>query len=424
MTTTSTPRRAPATRRAAVPRGALTRAAVRIEAATPPTRDRAIDGLRALAILGVVVGHWLVMALVPAPDGALQVTSPLLHLPGLAPASWVLQMLGLFFLVGGHSSASSLDRARARGHGYGAWLRGRVVRLLRPVVAATALLGAALPLLALAGVPAGTLRTTAVLVAQPLWFVAIYALVTALTGPAVALVRRLGAAAALPGVLTVAAIDLARYGPWADAVPGWVGLLSVLPGWSFAYLLGIAWAHGRIGRRGAAVLAAGGAALGLLLVLRLGYPASMVGVPGAGRVNSHPPSLLVPALAALQSGVAILLRDRITALLARPRWWAAVALLNLSAMTIFCWHQVSLVALSGITLALAPAGLPGLHDAPDSMGWVLHRLAWLPLDAAVLAGMVAVTRRFEGPWTRVPPAARVAAGLLAAGFGAYAVAAG
>jgi hypothetical protein len=420
MTTTITRRPAPGPHRVA--RGSLTRAAARIDAATPQTRDRAIDGLRALAILGVVVGHWLVMALVPGGDGALGVTSPLLHLPGLAPASWVLQMLGLFFLVGGHSSASSLDRARARGQGDGAWVRGRVVRLLRPVVAATAVLGAALPLLAVAGVPAGTLHTTAVLVAQPLWFVAIYALVTALTGPAVALVRRLGAAAALPGAVVVAAVDLARYGPWADAVPGWVGLVSVLPAWSFAYLLGIAWAHGRIGRRGAALLAAGGGALGLLLVLRLGYPASMVGVPGAGRVNSHPPSLLVPALAALQSGVAILLRDRIAALLARPRWWAAVALLNLSAMTIFCWHQVSLMALSGVTLAVAPAGLPGLHDAPDSLAWVLYRLAWLPLHAAVLAGMVALTRRFEGPWTRVPTAARVAAGLLAAGYGVYAIA--
>jgi hypothetical protein len=404
------------------PIGAWRAAAARIDTATPATRDRAIDGIRALAILGVVVGHWLVMALTTGGDGALGVTSPLLHLPGLAPASWALQMLGLFFLVGGYSSARSLARARGRGEGYGSWLRGRLLRLGRPVIGATAALGAALPVLALIGVPEGTLATTAVLAVQPLWFVAIYAVVTALTAAAVALERRLGAAAALAALLAVALVDLARYGPWQEAMPGWLGLVNLLPGWSFAYLLGVAWAGGRIGRRGAALLAAGGGALALLLVLRLGYPVSMVGVPGAGRVNSHPPSLLVPALAALQSGVAILLRDRIAALLGRPRWWAAVALMNLAAMTLFCWHQVALMALSTAALQVAPGGLPGLHDSPASLGWLVHRIAWFPAYAAVLCGFAALARRLEAPWTGVPVPVRIVAGVLAAGFGGYAIA--
>ncbi|HEX8862053.1 MAG TPA: acyltransferase [Actinomycetes bacterium] len=372
--------------------GALAR---RLEAVTPPGRERAIDGLRALAIAGVVVGHFLVMALIVGRDGALHGTSPLEHLPAFAPLSWALQLLGLFFLVGGYSGARSLERARARGVRYGAWLRGRLVRLARPVAAAVVALSAALLLLGLAGVPGGTLRTAAVMEVQPLWFIAVYLLVTALTPGWLALDRRLGAWAAAPGVLLVAVVDLLRYGPWHHVMPGWLGLVNVLPGWSFAYLLGIAWAHGRIGRRGSLLLAAGGGALGLLLVLRFGYPASMVGVPGAARVNSHPPSLLVPALAALQSGLAIRLRDRIEALLRRPRLWAAVALANLGAMTIFCWHQIALVTLTGATLLLAPGGLPGLHDAPDGPGWVLHRLAWFPAHLAVLSGFVVLARRFE-----------------------------
>ena len=36
----------------------------RIDAATPPQRDRAVDALRALAIAGVIGGHWLVTSLV------------------------------------------------------------------------------------------------------------------------------------------------------------------------------------------------------------------------------------------------------------------------------------------------------------------------------------------------------------------------
>jgi hypothetical protein len=393
----------------------------RIEAATPPTRDRAVDGLRALAILGVVVGHWLVMALTVDGHGALGVTSPLIHLPALAPASWVLQMLGLFFLVGGYSGATGLERAYAKGQSYRSWLRDRLLRLARPVAAATAVLGAALPVLGLAGVPVGTLRTTAVLVVQPMWFVGIYAVVTALTPVALAMDRRLRAFAALPPLVAVAAVDLLRYGPWHDAMPGWLGLVNLIPGWSFAYLLGVAWAHGRIGRRGAALLAAGGLALGLLLVLRLGYPVSMVGVPGDPRANSHPPSLLVLALAAAQSGLAILLRDRLARALSRPRLWAGVALLNLSAMTIFCWHQVALMSVSGGALAVAPAGVPGLHDTPSGPGWLLCRIVWFPVYAAVLAGLVALARRAEGPWRGLPRPVTAVVLALAAGFGLYTV---
>jgi hypothetical protein len=378
----------------------------RIDAATPASRDRAIDGLRALAIGGVVVGHWLVMALTISPDGALRVTSPLTRLPGLAPLSWVLQMLGLFFLVGGYSSSVSYARARS----YRSWLRERLLRLARPVVAAAAILAAALAILAVAGVPAGTLRTTAVLVVQPMWFIGIYAVITALTPVALAIDRRLGILAPLVPLAIVATVDLLRYGPWHDAMPSWLGLVNLLPGWSFAYLLGIGWAGGRIARRQAVVLAAGGLALALSLVLLFEYPISMVGVPGDGRANSHPPSLLVLALAAFQCGLAILLHDRLARLLRRPRLWAPVALVNLSAMTIFCWHQIALMLVSGIALGLAPGGLPGLHDPPANLGWLLHRLEWFWLYATVLGLCVSVARRFEAPWrrTRRPTRPRVA----------------
>ncbi len=61
----------------------LRHAAARLEAATPASRDRAVDALRAFAVLGVVLGHWLVTALVA--DGAsLHTVSPLHHMPFLA----------------------------------------------------------------------------------------------------------------------------------------------------------------------------------------------------------------------------------------------------------------------------------------------------------------------------------------------------
>jgi hypothetical protein len=123
----------------------------------------------------------------------------------------------------------------------------------------------------------------------------------------------------------------------------------------------------------------------------------MVGVPGAARTNSHPPSLLVLALAALQIGAALLLHERLGRALRRPLLWLPVVVVNLSAMTIFCWHQTAMFTAGALAARLGGA-LPGLTTAPDSPGWVLARLAWLPLFALVLTAIARRTRRFDGPW--------------------------
>ncbi|MEQ7006958.1 acyltransferase [Actinopolymorpha sp. B17G11] len=392
----------------------------RIDAATPPERDRAIDGLRALATLGVIVGHWLVGALVVQPDGALQISSPLQTLGWLGPASWMLQMLGLFFLVGGYSAVASQARAQSRGESYRDWVLRRFVRLGRPVVAAISVSAACLLVLGAVGVPTGTLRTWVVLLVQPFWFVLVYAALTALTRYAVAADRRLGAWAALPLFAIVAAGDLLRYGPWQDAVPSWVGLVNLLPGWLFAYQLGVSWARGRLVRRGWWLLLGGGTVAFAVLVLAFDYPLSMVGVPGAERTNSHPPSLLVPALAAIQSGAAIALHRRLNRLLRAPGLWAGVAVVNLAAMTIFCWHQVPMVLVS---MGGAVSGeVPGLTAAPEDLGWVLARLAWIPVMAVLLAGIALLTRRFEGPWDGLARGYRLLAAILAVVFAGFAVA--
>ncbi|MFD7106683.1 acyltransferase family protein [Streptomyces celluloflavus] len=386
---------------------------------TPVQRDRAIDGLRALALLAVPTGHWLIGGFVRDPDTSLHNASPLSTFAPLAPITWVLQMLGIFFLVGGYASVQSFRRAAERGEPTGHWVRGRLARLLRPAVGVTAVWALLAPLLYVAGVPETTIHTAATLVVQPLWFVCVYAVVTVLTPYCMAANRRLGAWAAAPLVATIAIVDFLRYGPFADSIPYWVGLISLFPGWMFAYQLGVSWGEKRLGRRGAWLLLLGGAALFAVLLVVFHYPASMVGVPGQDRTNSHPPSLLVIALAAAQSGAAILLRDRIAALLQRPVLWAPVTAVNASAMTILCWHQTAMVA------AALPASylgaVHGLTTSPDFAAWMLTRLPWLPLFAAILILIAQVTRRFELPWTGVTRTTRILAGGLAVGFSAFAL---
>ncbi|RII17310.1 hypothetical protein DSC45_14200 [Streptomyces sp. YIM 130001] len=399
----------------------LRRSAESIDAKTPAHRDRAVDGLRALALLAVPTGHWMLGGFTLDSAG-LHNASPLASFGFFAPASWVLQMLGVFFLVGGYASVLSYRRAAGRGESTGRWLRGRVARLGRPVLGVTAVWAALVPLLYALGVPGTTLRTGSTLVIQPLWFVGVYTVITALTPYCVRACERLGAWAAAPLLAVVGAVDFLRYGPFAESMPSWLSLLNLLPGWMFAYQLGVSWGEKRLGRRGAWLLLVGGAALFATLLLAFHYPASMVGVPGEVRTNSHPPSLLVLALAAAQSGAAILLRDRIGALLKRPALWAPVVVINLSAMTILCWHQTAMFA-TAATGALF-GSVPGLTAAPDTLGWVGVRLLWLPVFAALLIGIGRYARKFEAPWqtgTRASQVRRACAGLLAAGFAVFAL---
>ncbi|MFE5618649.1 acyltransferase [Streptomyces sp. NPDC056524] len=372
----------------------------RVEAATPLGRDRALDALRALAILGVVLGHWLVTALV-ADSGTVRGASPLNHLPEFTPVSWVFQTLAVFFLVGGAVSARGLAAARARREPYRAWLAARLGRLFRPVAALLAVWTAVALAVLASGVPWQTVYTLGKLVLSPLWFLLVFAALTALT-PLVARVHSLWPLA------VVLHVDLIRFG--LDG-PAWTGWINVAAGWLVPYCLGAAWArHGLDDRTAGRLLLGGGAAATVLLVLFAGYPAAMVGVPGAPVSNLNPPTLAAVTFGIAQCGAALLLLDPLRRALRGTAAWAAVALVNLSAMTVFLWHQTAMIAvtvtglLAGELLGHGP--LPGLHAAPDGYGWVLARIAWLPLFALALLVCVGAFRTYEQGGRRPFPKGR------------------
>ncbi|MFC4912672.1 acyltransferase family protein [Actinomadura gamaensis] len=413
-----------------------------IEATTPDHRDRAVDALRALAIVGVVLGHWLVTGLVDT-GGVLRAASPLTSMPALTPISWVLQTLAIFFLVGGYTAARGHrprgHRARghrARGHralhdaphggdqedggrrsdGYRAWLGRRAARLLVPVPILLALWAAAVPLLIVAGYPVGTIWSLVQLVLDPLWFLLVYLGLTALTPVVAGAVRRYGAwAAAIPVAIT-ALVDLARF---VLGAPGWIAWITVASAWLVPFTLGAAWAQGSFTARphrprlvptaparaerpiarmapaaGPWALLLGGGTATAALIWFAGYPASMVGVPGQAVSNLSPPTLAAVTFGMAQCGAALLLRGPLTSLMRRPMLWAGVAMVNLSAMTIFLWHQSAMLGVSALVTRITDT-VPGLLDPPDHAGWILHRLVWIPVFAAVLAGLWSLAHRFE-----------------------------
>src|ERR1700712_882719 len=97
-------------------------------------RELSADFYRVFAVVMVVIGHWLVSA-VTYQDGGFGNDYPLDVLPWTQWLTLVFQVVPVFFLVGGYSSAASLTRWR---HGGGAatdWVRFRLGAILGPTTA-------------------------------------------------------------------------------------------------------------------------------------------------------------------------------------------------------------------------------------------------------------------------------------------------
>ena len=349
--------------------------------ATPAGRDRVVDAVRAAAIVVVVLWHWVGSLTHRGPDGVVVMPNPVDAVPGGWLATWVLQVVPAFFVVGGFANLAGWDAADRCAR---VFLRRRARRLLAPagvwvagwlvVEAVATLAGAATPLIA--WFPG---------VLTPLWFLGVYALVTALVpvtarGHRSARRRTLLLLAVLVGVAE--AVRLAVGGPVA------AGVSSVLV-WLLVHQLGYLWRdRGRLSTRGAlGIVGVGAGGLAVLTGL-LGYPRSMVG--GAEGSNLWPTTPAVVALAVLQLGVIALVAAALDRLLRRRRPWRWVVAVNATAMTLFVWHMTAFVVVFVLVehLGAAPGGVP---DA----GWLAARPFWLVAPMVVLAALVAAFRRVE-----------------------------
>ncbi|WP_424571152.1 acyltransferase family protein [Streptomyces sp. CH-036] len=362
--------------------------------ATPATRDRYVDLLRVASLGAVVLGHWLMAAVTP--DG---VGNLLAVVPALQPLTWLLQVMPVFFFVGGFSHAlsyRSLLRKRPEGSGdsvYSAFLRARLQRLLRPTMVFVLVWGAAALLVQLLGGGGGLTGVTLRMVTQPLWFIGIYLAMVAFTPPLLRLHERYGwgAFAGLAGAAV--AVDVLRF---AAGVP-YVEFLNFAFVWLAVHQLGFLRADGRIRLRRAALLAGGGLVTAAALVALGPYPLSMVGMPGEKVSNMAPPTLALLAHGLWLVGAVELLCAPAARLLERPRVWRAVVAANGVAMTAFLWHLTAMFGVYGALLAL-DVDLP----EPASAAWWAQVPLRLALAAALTAALVAAFRTFERPAASAP----------------------
>src|SRR5688572_9747655 len=171
-----------------------------------PSRDRYVDMLRAGSLLVVVAWHWVFTVVVWKADGP-HASNPLATTHGVWLVTWLLQVMPLFFWVGGFVHA----RGWQPGTSYRSFLRKRLGRLLVPAVAAAGVIGGlGLAVGALVDAPAWLPRAL-VLVLSPLWFLGVYMLLVLATPVAAWAHRRFGEVAVVTLAGAPALADLLRF---------------------------------------------------------------------------------------------------------------------------------------------------------------------------------------------------------------------
>ena len=318
---------------------------------TPDSRNRYLDFLRVLALFVVVYGHFL-MALVVVDGGTVTVTNALDGRPWAQWLTWVLQVMPLFFIVGGFVNAASWESAQRKGDGYGTWVASRTRRLVGPALVFVAIGSAIALVLAGAGVNARHLALGGQVVAVPVWFLSVYLLVIAIAPISYRLHRRYGMALVAWALAAALAVELL-----AGRIPGiaWINYVFV---WGAIHQLGYLWRDGVFSGRLTGVVL-GGTALGMLLALVLSghYAVAMVGIEGA---NNQPPNLALFLLGVFQLGLALLAEPFMQRLLRSRRVWTGVVIANGLAMTVYLWHMTALVGLVALGLIVDN------HSSPSS----------------------------------------------------------
>lgn len=337
-----------------------------------PVRDRAVDVARLAALVVVMFGHCALL-LATIDNGGLRIGNLLGALPALAPITWAVQVMPLFFLAGGAAGAYGWRPGTA----WGTWLFTRSQRLCRPVFwyLAAWVLGLLVTRMVLGAESAEGLGRESVAL---LWFLGVYLVVLAFvpamtrlqTGRAVTLV----VVALLAAAATMDAIRLAV----GSAEAGAANFVFV---WLIPVVIGVAYARKLIGWRAALVVAAIAFAAQVAAVMVGPYEVSLV-VTGTERLsNVSPPTLLLALHCTWMSCLFVAAAGAVGRWAERPRVWRAVAVGNGGAMTLYLWH---IPAIAVATFALHAVGIDAF-DVHEPGFW--GRLA---LRAVVFAVVMAL----------------------------------
>lgn len=357
---------------------------------TPPSRNRVVDTWRVIALLVVVFGHWLAASIWVEPDGTLTVMNTLEWIPYAGWFTWVVQVMPVFFFVGGYANARALENKTTNRRN---WITVRFRRLYSPAVPViivwTLLAFVLRNFIDDDLVYAGVLNAT-----LPLWFLAVYLMLVAIAPLTYAWWQRWGLWTV--GVLAVAAVvvDIAYIRLGVPGI-GWVNLFFV---WATVHQLGYWWeARERsndVISTGRAIGLSMTALIALIAVTALEwYPVAMITIPGAGANNVTPPTSAMTLLALIQIGVILSSAGVVGRLAQRRRNWKAVVGVSGFIMTIYVWH---LTALS-LLLAVGIFTFEGVAFSvePGTAAWWLTRPVFYAVLIVVTGVIVIAFAVFE-----------------------------
>jgi hypothetical protein len=393
---------------------------------TPPSRNRYVDFLRAMSMLVVTVGHWLAAAPHFDATGALATSHILTVSAWTAWLTWIVQVMPIFFMVGGYANGMSWRAARRDGKSYAAWLEGRLRRLVWPILPLLATWVMIVTFEYTRGVRPELIRYGSQVAFIPIWFLAVYIMIVLLVPALGTAWDRFGMTSFWAMTAAAVAVDVVYF---AGGVH-WLGFANYLFVWGAIFLLGYAWLDGRFSDRRMLLVYAGLAFVTLLLLVYVApYPVSMIGIPEDPVSNTTPPKAILIALAVMQGGLLLAAQGPARRWLADRTAWTATVAINGNIMTLFIWH---LTATTLVVLAAYLAGGIGLRVEPGSAEWWWTRFAWVIANATALAPLIVAFGHFERPraikgppaptWRYVVGALMTCAGLsllAAQGVGGY-----
>lgn len=357
-------------------------------------RDLTLDLARVVCVLFVIVVHLVQVGIGPGPDGGLVASRPAEEQPWFDAATWVGQIMPLFFVVGGFAAATGWRSWTAKGGDAAGFIRTRTLRLAQPALPLFLFFAVVLGVATAAGLPEQLVSDAAVGAGSPLWFLAAYLLCQAA-------VPFLAARHAYRPVLTlvvlavgVVVVDVVRFSTGIEEV----GLLNLLFVWPLVQQFGFWYADGWFDRRHPLTLLGVAAACYLLL-----WPLTAVGPYSTSMLgNLNPPTVPLVILGVAQACLLRLLKPALARLMALRWMQGVVFVLGSRLMTIYLWHLPVMLALTGVSLLI-----PGAAPTPASEAWWWSRPILFVLVLGVLLALSLAIARWEALGTLGPTPPRL-----------------
>lgn len=353
-----------------------TRPAVRTQ------RDRSVDAVRAVLLIAVVLLHAGMVGVSRDASGTPVLENAMEHWAGFGPVTWVMQVMPLFFILGGFASFTQYTRDSAKGVNAATYIAGRMRRLQPTVAVAIAATAVFLSVLTLAGAPLEVVQTAGFRIGQPLWFIAVYLGITALVPVMVSLHTRAPRMTFALLAIGVVAVDIAR-GVTGNATIGLINLAFV---WLLLQQIGFALADGTLAR----VTARTRLMLTLLAVAAIAGLMLTGAAPADLIAALNPPMAVLVLVGVVQVGLFVTFRSSIDRFAQRSGVQEVVAWINARSLTIYAWHMLVVIALAG-ALLLLPLELP----VPLSLEWWLSRPVWFALVSVLVTLVVSLVAGIE-----------------------------